>query len=226
MARLEPFHVDNGGIARFIGGAVLGAHHGVVLFVDPALGGDVGQAGQLQGDALKIFGAWHHVHVEVLVFGVVGGLAGFAVVDRRPAAQHEGLGRNFGQFFPVPEVAHVRTFSHNTDGLTVDVPFFENGFHIGFAAFVYHDQHALLRFRQKNLPRLHAVLTCRNFVQIDIHAYAATCRHFTRRTGNACGTHVLHAHDGTRLGELHRRFQKQLLLEGIAQPVRRGCRWR
>ncbi len=44
---LGAFDIDNGGIARFVGGAVLGAHHGVVLFVDPALGGDVGQAGQL-----------------------------------------------------------------------------------------------------------------------------------------------------------------------------------
>ncbi len=129
---------------------------------------------------MKIFGAGNQVHVEVLVLRVVGGLAGFAVVDGGTAAQHEGLGGNFGQFFAVPEVAHVGAFGHNTDSLTVNVPFFKDGLHIGFAAFVDDHEHALLGFRQENLPRLHAVLTRRNFVQIDVHTYAATGRHFAR----------------------------------------------
>ena len=175
---LGAFHVDNGCIARFVGRTIFGSDHGVVLVVYPVLGSNVWQANQLFRHRKKVLWAWYEVHVKVLVFGVVRRFTGFSMVDGSTATKHKRLSWDFGQLFSVPEVAHVGPFCDDSDRLTVDVPFLKNGFHLCLTAFVDDHEHALLRFRQQNLPGLHAVLTCRNFVEVDVHAHATAGRHF------------------------------------------------
>ena len=105
-------------------------------------------------------------------------------------------------------VAQATTFGHRADLHTVQVPFVEHVQHILFAAFVYHDEHALLALAQENLPTVHAFLTGRHFVQMDLHAMLALGAHLAGAARNACRTHVLHTDNGTRGNHFERGLQQ------------------
>ena len=69
---------------------------------------------------------------------------------------------------------------------------------------------------------MHPGLTGRNAVEVNRHADVSARTHFCGRAGDARGTHVLHAHDGSGIGELHGRLEEQLLLKGVAHLYRRN----
>ena len=125
------------------------------------------------------------------------------MVDRCSSAQNQVLGRQVADQRSVPIVLHVGPRSYLADQGAVNVPLAKNGFHLSLAALLNHYEHAFLRFRQKNFPRVHARLAGRNPVKMNRHSNLASRTHFGSGTGNACSTHVLHAHHGTRLGQLH-----------------------
>ncbi len=138
------------------------------------------------------------------------------MVDRCTSAQNQVLGRQVADQLSVPIVLHVGPCSNLADQGAVNIPLAKNGFHLSLAALLNHYEHALLRFRQKNFPGMHARLAGRNPVKMNPHAHLATCAHFGGRAGDARGTHVLHAHHGAGLGQLHGGLKKQLLLKGVA----------
>ena len=143
------------------------------------------------------------------------------MVDGGTAAQHEVLGRKVSDQLAVPVVLHVGARGHLTDEGAVNVPLIKNGLNFGLAALVDDDEHALLRLRKQDFPRVHTGLTGRNPVEVDRHADVSARTHFGGRAGNARGTHVLHAHHGSGIGEFHRRLEEQLLLKGVTHLYRR-----
>ena len=138
------------------------------------------------------------------------------MVDRCTSAQNQVLGRQVADQRSVPIVLHVGPSRYLADQGAVNIPLAKNRFHLSLAALLNHYEHALLRFRQKNFPGMHARLAGRNPVKMNRHSDLASCTHFSSGTGNACSSHVLHAHHGSRLGQLHGGLEKQLLLKRVA----------
>ena len=216
------FNFDDGGVGRTVGAHVHRAHHGVVLFVHPALAGYVGQCNDLLRNGVQVLRDRNVLNVKFLIGFVVGRLAEFAVVHRGATAQHQRLRRQIAHQVSVPEITHGRAFSNHPNFCAVDVPLGKNGFHFRLAAFFHHHQHALLALGKQDFPGGHAVLARGNTVQMDVHAYPTAGTHFRRRTRNARSAHVLHARYRSRLGQFQRGFQQELFLERVAYLNRRN----
>ena len=105
---------------------------------------------------------------------------------------------------------------HLADHLCVQVPLVQDRAHGLFFSARSHDEHPFLRFAQQNLIRRHSLLTHRDFQRVDHDAHVAALGHFGARRREAGCTHVLNRHDVPARDEFERRFEQELLGEGVA----------
>ena len=98
----------------------------------------------------------------------------------------------------------------------VQTPLAEDVEDFALAAFLRHQQHALLRFGEHDLIRSHAGFTLRHVLQVDLDADSAAAAHLTGRAGEAGRAHVLNADDGAGLHRLQTGFEQQLFQERVA----------
>ncbi len=92
----------------------------------------------------------------------------------------------------------------------------EDGENLGLAAFVGHQQHALLRFGQHDLVRRHAGLALRHVLQIDLDASFRAAAHFAGGASEPGGAHVLNADDRAGLHRFQAGFEQELFEKRIA----------
>ena len=119
---------------------------------------------------------------------------------------------------------HLAVILHPQDAVAVTLPhrhrvqspLVEDGEHFGFAAFVGHQQHALLRFRQHDLVRRHAGFALRHVLQIDFDARARAAAHLAGGAREPGGAHVLNADDGAGLHRFQTGFEQKLFEKRIA----------
>ncbi len=92
----------------------------------------------------------------------------------------ERLVGNFGDDFSVLQHAHLAIGGDAADFDCVQSPFFEDAKHFLLAAFLRHQQHALLRFAQHDFVGSHAGFALRHKVEFDFSAHAARARPFRK----------------------------------------------
>ena len=92
----------------------------------------------------------------------------------------------------------------------IESPFFENAEDFVLAAFLRHQQHALLRLAEHDLVRSHAGFALRHAVEFDFNAHAAAPAHLAGRTGQSGRAHVLNADDRARLHGFKAGFEQQV----------------
>ncbi len=136
------------------------------------------------------------------------------MVERRIVGQR-GVG-NFRDHFAVLQHAHRRLIDHAADGDGVESPLLEDAEDFVLAAFLGHQQHALLRLAQHDFVRRHAGLALRHEVELDLQSYAAAPAHLAGGTGQAGRSHVLDADHRAGLHGFQAGFEQQLLQERIA----------
>ena len=98
----------------------------------------------------------------------------------------------------------------------IQSPFFEDAKDFLFAAFLRHEQHALLRFAQHDFVGSHASFALRHQVEFDFDAHAAARAHLAGRAGQAGGAHVLNADDRAGLHGFKTGFEQKLFQKRIA----------
>ena len=84
------------------------------------------------------------------------------------------------------------------------------------AAFLRHQQHALLRFAQHDLVSRHAGFALRHEVEFDFSADVAARAHLAGGAGQPGGAHVLYADDGAGLHGFEAGFEQKLFEKRIA----------
>ena len=136
------------------------------------------------------------------------------LVDRRVVG--ERLIGNFGDDFSVVQHAHLAVGSNAAHFHRVQSPFFENAKDFLLAAFLRHQQHALLRFAQHDFVGSHAGFTLGHEVEFDFSAHVAASAHFAGGAGKPGSAHILNADDGAGLHGLKAGFEQQLFQKGIA----------
>ena len=208
--------LDHSCVTGAVGGTVHCAHHAVVLLVNPPLGREVGTRNQSLGRGHVVLGFWNGIEVEFLDLFDVGWLAVLSLIHRSTTAQYQAVGRNLTNELLAIEIAQGVAFGHHADVDGMKVPLVENGFDLGLLALLDHHQHPLLALAQEDFKRLHILLALGHQVQANVHTDTATTAHLRSRTGDACRSHILHAHHSVAAGELQRSLKQQFLLEGVA----------
>ena len=182
----------------------------VVLLPEPALGGHVRRAHQLE----------HRV-------GIVGGgvhVGGREARRRRGgdprAVIQRGVVEQRSQRHVADDLAlvlqhHVASVGGDPDGGGVQAPLLEDTLTVSLAAGLQDRQHPLLALRQHHLVGAHAVFALRHHVEVKLDADAALAGHLDRRGGEASGAHVLDGGHRARSHQLQGRFDQQLFGEGV-----------
>ena len=119
--------------------------------------------------------------------------------------------RNFGNNVAVLQHPHAVFADHATDFDRVESPLAEHFVNFFFAAFLRHQQHALLRFAQQNFVGAHAGLTLRDAVHLNLNSNVAACAHLTGGASEPRGSHVLNADDRAGLHGFKACLEQQLL---------------
>ena len=149
----------------------------------------------------------------------------FARHRRLPALQRTLVDRsvvgerfvgNFGNNFSVLQHAHLAVRGDAADLDRVESPFFENAEDFLLAAFLRHQQHALLRFAQHDFVGRHAGFALGNEVKFDFGSYMAARAHFAGGAGQPGRAHVLNADDGAGLHGFEAGFEQKLFQERVA----------
>ena len=108
----------------------------------------------------------------------------------------------------------------------VQPPLGGDALHELYVFFLHYQEHALLRLRQRYLPRGHPLFSQGDSVELYDDADAALCGHFAGGGCDTAGPHVLHADDHAKLDELQAAFDQQLLREGVADLDLRAAAFR
>ncbi len=98
----------------------------------------------------------------------------------------------------------------------IQSPFFEDAKHFLLAAFLRHQQHALLRFAQHDFVSGHAGFALRHEIEFDFSAHVAARAHFAGGAGEPGSAHVLDADDGAGLHGFKTGFEQKLFEKRIA----------
>ncbi len=114
------------------------------------------------------------------------------------------------------ENAHPAVAGDAADFDGVQSPFFEDAENFLLAAFLRHQQHALLRFAQHDLVSRHAGFALGHEVELDFGSYMAAGAHFAGGAGQPGGAHVLYADDGAGLHGFEAGFEQKLFEKRIA----------
>ena len=206
---LDPNH---GGVAAGIHHRV-GAHHVIILAIDPVLGGNAGPFEQLLQclcGIIQIVDALQRVAAHI---GKVSRFTRFAMINGRVISKLAG--RQIGHHFAVIFYHHLAGIGHKTDLRPRQIPFIEDPFHLFLAPLGHDDEHALLRFAQQHLVRCHAGAALRHLGQINLNPRAAACRGFASGTSEPGGTHVLNAGHGAGGQQFEAGFHAKLFHERI-----------
>ncbi len=148
----------------------------------------------------------------------------FALDRRLPACQRtlvhgsivgERCVGNLGNDFSVLQHAHLAVCGDAPDLDGIESPLFEDAENFLFAAFLRHQQHALLRFAQHDLVRRHASFALGHAVKFDFSAHVAARAHFAGGAGQPGRAHVLNADDGTGLHGFQAGFEQELFKKRI-----------
>src|SRR5260370_787213 len=110
----------------------------------------------------------------------------------------------------------MRLAHYTPDFDAITSPLAEDVENFLFAAFLRDEKHAFLRFAEQDLVGVHAGLTLRNAVHLDLDADATTCAHLASRTSEACGSHVLNANNRARLHGFEAGLEQKLFEKRIA----------
>jgi hypothetical protein len=124
------------------------------------------------------------------------------------------------------EYAHLRVARDLADFHRVQSPLLEDAKDFFFAAFLRHQQHALLRLAEHDLVRSHAGFALRDAVQFDFDSSAPARAHLAGGAGKPGSTHVLYSNDGARLHGFETSFQQQLFEKWISDLNIRPLRLR
>ena len=172
---LRTFNPDHAPIARPRPFDRVGLHHVVILLPHPALAADVRASQQLLESSCELAGG-----AEFDMLGHLARHRGFP--SRQRTLVYGGLVgqrriRNLRHNFAVLQNAQlvVGRDPAYLDG--VQPPFFENPEDFMLAAFLRHQQHALLRLAEHDLVRSHASFTLRHAVEFDFDSDAAAPAH-------------------------------------------------
>ena len=165
---LRALDADHAGIARARAFHRVGLHHVIVLLPDPALAADVGTGEQ----SLQI-GGEVAASASLMCSGISRGDRRLpalqrTLVDRRIVG--ERLVGNLGDDFAVVQHAHLAVGGDAADFDRVQSPLLEDAKNFLLAAFLRHQQHALLRFAEHDLVRRHAGFALRHEVEFDLDA--------------------------------------------------------
>ena len=88
---------------------------------------------------------------------------------------------------------HLRLLDNGARDHRVQAPLGKHIQHFLLAAFLCHQQHALLRLGQHDLIRGHAGSPLRDAVELNLHADAAARAHLAGGASEPCRAHVLNA---------------------------------
>ena len=159
----------------------------------------------------------------------------FARHRRLPALQRtfvhgsvvgQRLIRNLGDDFAVLQHAHLVVGRHPADFHRIEPPLFKDAEDFLLAAFLRHQQHALLRLAEHDLVGSHASFALRHAVEFDLDADAAAPAHLAGRAGQARSAHILNADNRAGLHGFEASFEQQLFQKRIAdlhvRPLRFG----
>ena len=197
----------------------IGAHHVVVLAIDPALAGD-GRRRE-QRERMPRRGAGGAARPGRAA-APRPGRPDVRSADRRPAP------RPPARVFGISATTSPLDFTRISPS-SVTTPMCaawrshlsKIALDLGFASPLDDEQHALLRFREHDLVRRHPGLPLRDVLDVDLDAGAAARAHFARRAGQPGGAHVLDADQRVGRHQLETRLEQQLLHERIADLHRR-----
>src|ERR1022692_3809115 len=123
---------------------------------------------------------------------------------------------NFGDDVAVVADAHLAIAGDPADLGGSQSPFLENAEDFVLAAFIGHQQHALLALAEHDLVRRHAGFALRDAVELDFDADFAAAAHLAGGAGQPGGAHILYADDGAGLHGFDAGFEQELLHEGVA----------
>ncbi len=108
----------------------------------------------------------------------------------------------------------------------IESPFFEDAEDFIFAAFLRHQQHALLRFAEHDLVRSHAGFALRHAVEFDFNAHAAASAHLASGARQSGRAHILNADNRAGLHGFEAGFEQKFFEERIADLHIRPLRLR
>ena len=98
----------------------------------------------------------------------------------------------------------------------VQAPFFEDAKNFLLAAFLRHQQHALLRFAQHDLVCRHAGFALRHQIEFDFSSHMTARAHLAGGAGQPGGAHVLYADYSAGLHGFETGFEQKFFQERIA----------
>ncbi len=190
------------------------AHGSVVLFGDPALGGNRGRCEQLHEIRREIRAFGSECEPILFRFDARRGRGDAAIVNG-PFFGERMRGDFRGDSAVVVDAGDA-TFGDLADDDGVETPLLENGKHFVLAALFGDQQHALLRFAEHDFVGRHTSFALRDFGEIDFDAGAATRSHFHSGAGEAGGAHVLNRDNCASLHGFEAGLKQKFLHEGIA----------
>ena len=191
----------------------VGAHHVVVLPVDPPLAGDAG-GGQEPDERVSRFQRAQTLERELLDIGQPGRWGHRPAVHRRVVGQRTV--RDVGHDSAVMLHPHPAVSGDLADPDGVEIPLREDRFDLGFAAALDHQKHPLLRLGEHDLVGRHACFPLGHERHVDLDADAAARPHLAGRRGQPGRAHVLDADQGVGLHHLEAGFQEKFLHERVA----------
>jgi hypothetical protein len=150
------------------------------------------------------------------MFVDISGLRRLPYIHRRSSAQYQDVSRDFRSLVAVISHYQLITRYNLPHFHCVQAPFCENLLYPGKLIRLANHQHPLLRFGEHDLIGSHSFLSHRHAIYIHPHPRLPLGRHLRRRAGDPRRPHILNSDNQFLPDDLQRRFQKQLLHEGIA----------
>ena len=182
----------------------------VVLLGHPALRADVRRGEQAQQQLCPVADRGRRRH------GVVDKL-GWPLGRKRIArCLRQHLGRDLTDHLAVEPAAQDPIVGDLPDRRARQLPARADGREPGVESGIDDRRHALLRLRDHDLERFHAVLAQRHQGEVEIEADAPRCSHLARRRGEARGSEILDRDGQPELGQLERALDQLLAGERVA----------
>ena len=125
--------------------------------------------------------------------------------------------------FAVLQNSHGRLVDDAADGHGIESPLLEDAEDLVLAAFLGHQQHALLRLAEHDLVGSHAGFALRHQIEFDLQADAAAPAHLAGGASEPRRAHVLDAHDRAGLHGFKASLEQQASPETDRQPARWGA---
>ena len=184
----------------------------VVLLVDPRLGADVRRRQQPQQEIGRIGDRGQRLGRQRLLLEARGALRH----ERVPRCVGECLGRHVAHDLALPAAAQAPVVRDLADRRARQLPARADLLDLGEPRWLDDRGHALLRLRDHDLERLHALLAQRHALELQLDADPAARRHLGGRGGESRGAEILDGHDEPARRQLERALDQLLARERVA----------